>query len=463
MLFRSYLKLFAASCVQIGIQFSYSAIFGLSGPLFQSQFKLNGTAINIIFSVIGPLIGFFIQPIFGAIGDRCTFKFGRRRIFLVVGAIIDIIGMCILAASTFIDRAMVEEGSTSSQSDEFVDHILGTVVALIGLFIAFFGVNVMQGPSRTIVSDIFDAENQQDANLMINACSGFASIACYGISAGTVGSSNTFIIMFGICAGVVFVSTIPTVVFSKEVQYVPTDGKKMNVLAPFIDLFHAVKMIRIDIIFILLSLMFGWFAFQPFNTNLTNYFSNSVYPDGEHDSGLRMGLIILAVFAVVQCLSVLVFPVISDTIGEVTTFLVFQGLAGVSYAMLCVIEFTFPTDIHDSTQNPELYSSLVLGFLSAVFPAMAFVQTNSLPYSMLKKVVPEERYGAFVGLLNCAVVLAQFLSSGLTALCQLFNEDYIVPIIISAVFSFVASVMSVVLYCVKTKENNGESDILIKE
>ncbi|BFU21244.1 transporter, major facilitator family protein [Entamoeba histolytica HM-1:IMSS-B] len=451
-----YLKLFAASCCQMGIQFSFSAIFGLSGPLFGTQFQMNGTGVNVIFMVVGPLIGLFVQPIFGAIGDKCTFKFGRRRIFLVVGAIIDILGLCIIAASTFIDQGM----NDGSEETTFSDHLVGTFLALFGLFVAFFGVNIMQAPSRAIVSDIFDAENQQDANLMINACSGFASIACYGISAGTVGSSSTFLIMFALCAIVVLVSTIPTVLFSKEERYIPEEGKKLNIFAPFIDLFHAIKMIRLDIIFILLALMFGWFAFQPFNTNFTNYMSKSVYPDGSSDDGLRMGLIILCVFAVFQCLSVFIFPIISGIIGEVTTFLLFQFLAGISYSMLCALYYTFPSNYQDDNSKPQFISSLTLGFLSSIFPAMAFVQTNSLPYSMLKKVVPEDRFGAFIGLANCAVVFAQFLSSGLIALLQLAWDDYLLPIIVSAVSSFLAAGISVVLYCVKTSE---EKDVLLKQ
>ncbi|ELP88823.1 transporter major facilitator family protein, partial [Entamoeba invadens IP1] len=261
-----YVKLLMASFVQIGIQFTYSAIFSLAGPLFSTQFKMSSAGTNVIFMLVGPLIGFFVQPIFGAIGDRCTFVWGRRRIFLAVGAFIDVLGMGIIAASTFIDKALVDESSSSFSAsiqssstvkDTFSNHLVGAFLALFGLFVAFTGVNLMQGPSRAIVSDIFDAENQQDANLMINACCGFASAACYGISAGTVGNNNMFLIMFAISSATVAVTVLPTCLFSKEKRFEPTDGKKLNILSPFIDLFQAIKMIRLDIIFILLALMFG--------------------------------------------------------------------------------------------------------------------------------------------------------------------------------------------------------------
>jgi len=448
-----YGRLFLVSCVQMGIQFSYSSIFGLSGPLFGTQFGMPSAGVNIIFSFVGPMIGFFVQPIFGAIGDKCTFRFGRRRIFILVGAIIDVLGLVIIAASTLVDDAISPEDSSASK-ESAADHIVGIIFALIGLFVAFFGVNLMQGPSRAIVSDVVEEEHQQNCNLMINACSGIASVVCYTVSAFTVGSDNTFLIMFGICAVVVILSAIPTLIFVKEERFVLEEGEKLNIFQPFVDLFNAVKMINLKIIFILMSLMLGWFAFQPFNTNFTNYFGVDLYGEGHTDEGVSMGLFIFAVFATFQCLSVFFFPFITNVIGEVTTFLVSQALGGIAYSMLCVLTYTFPDD--PENHNASYYSSLVLGFVCAIFPAMAFVQTNSLPYSLLKKVVPESRFGAFVGLLNCAVVIAQFLASGITALIQLISPLYLIAIIISAVSSFLAAGGSVVLFYVERHANSNE-------
>ena len=108
-----YVKLAAAACCQIAIQFTYSIAFSLTGPLFSEQFKMDPTGVNIIFSLIGPLIGFFVQPIMGAVGDRCTFKFGRRRIFLVIGMIIDICGTVLICLAAAFDDKANKDGSAS--------------------------------------------------------------------------------------------------------------------------------------------------------------------------------------------------------------------------------------------------------------------------------------------------------------------------------------------------------------
>ena len=443
-----YVKLAAAACCQIAIQFTYSIAFSLTGPLFSEQFKMDPTGVNIIFSLIGPLIGFFVQPIMGAVGDRCTFKFGRRRIFLVIGMLIDVCGTVLICLAAFFDDNQNKDASGETTIE---DHLVGVFMGILGIFVAFFGVNIMQAPSRAIVSDIFDAENQQDANLMINAFCGMASVCCFVISAFMATSNaNIYVMMFGICTGVVVVATLPTVIFAKEQRYVPEEGEKTSVVQPFVDLFQAIKMINLDIVFILLSLMLGWFAYQPMSTNFTVFVQNEIYPPEHKDDGLQMAMFIMAVFAIVQCISVVVFPFITGIIGEITTFVLFQGLASISYAMIIVIKFTFPQNLDDPAADANYKSSIALGFISVVFPAMAFVQTNSLPYSMLKKVVPEDRYGAFVGLLNCAVVVAQFLASGLISLIQLFYEYYLVGFIIATIAALLCCIGSLVLFKVKT-------------
>ena len=460
-----YVKLAAAACVQIAIQFTYSIAFSLTGPLFSQQFRMKSAGVNVIFSLIGPLIGFFVQPIMGAVGDRCTFKFGRRRIFLLIGMIIDIIGTICICLSSYIDEAFYGMDASESGSDSIENHIVGVVLGITGIFIAFFGVNIMQAPSRAIVSDIFDAENQQDANLMINAFCGLASICCFLISAFMTESDafNLYTVMFGLCACVVVIATIPTLLFAKEKRYVPEEGSKTSIAQPFIDLFQAIKMIRLDIVFILLSLMLGWFAYQPLSTNFTVFVQKEIFPEIHEDEGLQMAMFMMTVFAAVQFVSVIIFPFITSVIGEITTFLVFQGLAAVSYAMIIVINFTFPEEIDSDESKPAYYSSIALGFISVVFPAMAFVQTNSLPYSMLKKVVPEERYGAFVGLLNCAVVIAQFLCSGLISLIQIGIDSYLVGFVIAFIAALLCCGGSVVLYFVKTTDGSaGEKQKLVE-
>ncbi|ELP88824.1 transporter major facilitator family protein, partial [Entamoeba invadens IP1] len=57
--------------------------------------------------------------------------------------------------------------------------------------------------------------------------------------------------------------------------------------------------------------------------------------------------------------------------------------------------------------------------------------------------------------LNCAVVIAQFISSGIVAGIQAAWSNYLVAMIISTVCSFIAAAVSIVLYFVKTKDDDA--------
>ena len=94
--FSLYVQLAAASSCQIAVQFTYALSFSLITPLFVSTFGITEWVVTLITAFIGPGIGFVVQPIMGAIGDRCTFRFGRRRIFILVGCLINIIGTIML-------------------------------------------------------------------------------------------------------------------------------------------------------------------------------------------------------------------------------------------------------------------------------------------------------------------------------------------------------------------------------
>ena len=64
--------------------------------------------MSIVF-VAGPLSGLFVQPLIGVLADSSTSRFGRRRPYMLVGAIICALAMLLLGftkdiASWFLDR-----------------------------------------------------------------------------------------------------------------------------------------------------------------------------------------------------------------------------------------------------------------------------------------------------------------------------------------------------------------------
>ena len=485
-----YLRLAAAASCQIAVQFTYALSFSLITPLFVTNFKIKEWVVTLITAFIGPGIGFVVQPIMGAIGDRCTFKFGRRRIFIFVGCIINIIGTIMLCICTVTDSA-INSSFSHSASSQFItassdsrnpnpsetsgtfgeDHAIGITLGVIGLFISYFGLNIMQAPARAIVSDLFDDENQQDANLMINAFNGGAAVICNLITGiitsesvrrmenGEPGIDNNtkYIIMFAVSSVLSFIFVLPTIIFAREQRYVPQDGIKISVTQPFVDLWHTIKMIDRNIFFIILSLFLGWFAYKPFTNHFTGFVSANVYPEELEDTGLAMSCYMLAVLYFIQFISIVFFPFITYAIGEIQTFILSQGLSIISYLVYTITFFYFPKNEQLDSSNSEYVVWVLVMFAAVIYPGMAFTQTNSLPYSMLKRAVPGERYGAFVGLLNCAVVVGQFVALMIIMVLQLMMEGmenadeskFLVSIILSLIGAVICTALSFVLFKVK--------------
>lgn len=84
------------------------------------------TSFTIVAS-IGALAGLIATPLTGALSDRTTLRWGRRRPWIVFGIIAAVIGMFIMAGATTISTLLIGEIITQIG----VDTILATVTALI--------------------------------------------------------------------------------------------------------------------------------------------------------------------------------------------------------------------------------------------------------------------------------------------------------------------------------------------
>ena len=83
-----------------GLQFAWQMRIILSGPVTEDL-----GASPFIFGLIwlaGPVTGMVVQPIIGALSDKTHTKFGRRRPYLMLGAILAAIALWALPNSETI-------------------------------------------------------------------------------------------------------------------------------------------------------------------------------------------------------------------------------------------------------------------------------------------------------------------------------------------------------------------------
>ncbi|EKE02158.1 MAG: Major facilitator superfamily (MFS) transporter [uncultured bacterium] len=148
----------------IGIQFAWSMQIGLSARVTEPL-----GATPLIFGLIwlaGPITGILVQPVIGVISDNVWTKMGRRRPFLLVGAILGSLGLIAFPNSAFI-------------ASHF-GIISAIVVAAAFLWIIDACVNVSQGPYRALIPDVAPPEQHALANSFLSFAIGAGAVIAFG-------------------------------------------------------------------------------------------------------------------------------------------------------------------------------------------------------------------------------------------------------------------------------------------
>lgn len=161
----SYFELFAITLCQFSVTLVWIPFAVLLNPLMQ-KFRLSKLFSGMIY-LIGPVSGLTISPLIGVYSDNTTSKYGRRRVWMVFGEVLVLIGMCFVV---LCDKMANEK-------------IYICAFIFIGQAFAMFGANIVAGPGRAMCSDVTPARQQV---FMSNLCTTQASIA--GIVSHSIGA-----------------------------------------------------------------------------------------------------------------------------------------------------------------------------------------------------------------------------------------------------------------------------------
>ncbi|KAK5092101.1 hypothetical protein LTR70_005066 [Exophiala xenobiotica] len=99
--------------------------------------------------IAGPLSGLLVQPIVGALADRSTSRFGRRRPFMVVGSAVTSLCLILLGWTKEIVGIVTDSKSVI------------IVTAVLGIYALDFAINVVQACCRSIIVDVLPTTQQQ--------------------------------------------------------------------------------------------------------------------------------------------------------------------------------------------------------------------------------------------------------------------------------------------------------------
>ena len=136
-------KLLKVASVAGGIQFGWALQLSLLTPYVQ-ELGIPHAWASIIW-LCGPVSGLFVQPLVGHFSDRCTSRFGRRRPFIVAGAISIAVAVLLIGLSADIGWLLGDRGDFRPRA---------IAVFVFGFWILDVANNMTQGPCRALLADL---------------------------------------------------------------------------------------------------------------------------------------------------------------------------------------------------------------------------------------------------------------------------------------------------------------------
>lgn len=155
-----------------GLQFAWQMRIILSGPVTE-----NLGASPFLFGLIwlaGPFTGMVVQPVIGALSDKTTSPFGRRRPYLLGGALLSALALWALPNSELITNFI------SSTLHIKFPALAALCFAAVMIWILDACVNIAQGPYRALIPDVVPQEQHSIANSYISLAIGLGSVFAAG-------------------------------------------------------------------------------------------------------------------------------------------------------------------------------------------------------------------------------------------------------------------------------------------
>lgn len=337
----------------------------------------------------GPITGLIIQPIIGEMGDNTWGRWGKRRPYFLVGAIIASIGLVLMPYSNAVWIAAglmwIIDASVNTTMESFralVGDILPTGQRASGFTMQAFMIGVGQ---------LFSSASPFMLTLF-----GFSALS----SANTVPDFVKYAFVLG--AIIILGSILYTSLTTKE--YPPDDmdaflkrKAETGGLAHSIrEIFRAVGDMPLTMRQIWWVKLFTWYALPLMWQFLSLSIARHVYDAQSTASpgfsrGVEMGGVAAAFFSAASICMSFLFP-----------FLIRQiGLRKIYFYCLLI----------GATGFIAMHSAKTIGVVFALSFVMGigFSSMHTIPYIMVSKTVPSERMGVYMGIMNAFVCIPQIV------------------------------------------------------
>ena len=421
-----------------GIQFGWDLQRANMGRIYENL-GANADQVPLLF-LAAPLTGLLVQPIVGYLSDRTWHpRWGRRRPYFMIGAIISSIALLFMPHSSALWMA-----------------------AGLLWILDVFG-NIAMEPFRAFVTDkLPDSQVNRGfimQSLMIGLGGSIASSLPWLMKnvfhlantaeIGNIPENVKF--SFYIGAFFFFAAVLYTVLTTKE--YPPSDvnfkekvlesnkgfgGGVKEIIHALTNMPKRMKIVSLVQFFTWPGLFLMWFYYTT--AVAINVFGGKDASDPIYAQGADFGSLTLAYYSVITFLFALVLPKIADTLGRKNTHAIclFCGAMGlISVAW-----------VHDKNML----------FLCMTGVGIAWASILSMPYAMLSGSLPKDKIGIYMGIFNFFIVLPEIIASlGFGWLMRnVLNNDRLLAVQLGGGLMVLAAIICYLLI----KEPNKINDVL---
>ncbi len=401
-----------------GIQFS----FGLQQSNMSAIYKYLGASeheIPILW-LAGPITGLIIQPIIGAISDGTwSPRFGRRKPFFLIGALLASVALIFMPFSSTI------------------------WMAASLLWILDAGNNIALEPYRAFVSDKLNRDQLSLGFLTQSFFTGLGStLANFTpailISLGFFALSDTMengipvatYWAFFIGAFASIASVLYSVFTTKE--YPPTEEELKKIQAEkaqghiiprmFKDIIEAMKVMPLTMKQLIPVKFFTWYAMFCYWQYLTSTLSLSLFGTlDQNTDGFKQAQVLTGqangTYNIVCFMLAFALVPLARKIGAKGVHFVSLLLGGIG---LLAIPYLNITDIMFSIPNPFGDGSVAIStlYLFSFGLGIAWASMLAMPYQLLAGSIPKDKTGVYMGIFNMFIVIPMII--------QIFTMQYFV-------------------------------------
>ncbi|SDS08429.1 maltose/moltooligosaccharide transporter [Polaribacter sp. KT25b] len=388
------------------------------------------------FWIIAPLMGLIVQPIIGHYSDKTWGKFGRRKPYFLVGAILASIGLILMP-----------------QADMFIAFLPALWVGAGMLMIMDASFNIAMEPFRALVGDNLRTDQRTLGFSVQTALIGFGAVVgswlpyaltnWFGVSNETSSGvvPQNLIWSFVIGAVILIISILVTIFttkeyspeelasFDKDSDTISTNEEENSSLMDIFDDFKKMPTTMRQLSWVQFFSWFGLFGMWVFATPaIAQHIYGLPFTDSSsktyQNAGDWVG-ILFGIYNLVSALYAFALPYIAKKIGRKRTHSVSLIIGGLGLLSIYIMP----------NENWLILSMIGVG--------IAWASILAMPYAILAGSISAKKMGVYMGIFNFFIVIPQIINAliGGPLVKYAYNNQAIFALLISGISFLIAAAL----------------------